>query len=79
MRRMLRVAAPALALLCLTGSALARTQVQARVKCVGLYCAIVTEPERRPAPRPATSRRGWSKAAAEPACPPGAVPSAMRR
>jgi hypothetical protein len=62
MRRLLGVAAPALVLLCLTGSAPARTHVYARVKCVGLYCAIVTEPERRPVPPPATRRRGWSKA-----------------
>jgi hypothetical protein len=62
MRRMLGVAAPALVLLCLTGSAPARTHVYARVKCVGLYCAIVTEPERRPVPLPATRRRGRSKA-----------------
>ena len=62
MRCLLRVAAPALVLLCLTGSAPARTHVFARVKCVGLYCAIVTEPEPPPAPRPATWRRGWSKA-----------------
>jgi hypothetical protein len=62
MRRMLCVTAPALVLLWLTGSAMARTHLYARVKCVGLYCAIVTEPERRPAPRPATWRRGWSKA-----------------
>jgi len=62
MRRMLGVAAPALLLLCLTGSAPARTHVYAQVKCVGLYCAIVTEPERRPVPLPATRRRGWSKA-----------------
>jgi hypothetical protein len=59
---MLGVAAPALLLFCLTGSAPARTPVHAQVKCVGLYCAIVTEPERRPAPLPATRRRGWSKA-----------------
>jgi len=59
---LLCVAAPALVLLCLTGSAPARTHVYARVKCVGLYCAIVTEPERHPVPPPATRRRGWSKA-----------------
>ncbi len=65
MRRVLGAAAPALLLLCLAGSAAARTHVYARVKCVGLYCAIVTEPEPRPAPRPATWRRGWSNVAPE--------------
>jgi len=44
---------------CFAGGAPARTPVQARVKCVGLYCAIVTEPH--PAPRPANRRRGWIK------------------
>jgi hypothetical protein len=56
------VAAATLVLACLSGSAPARTHLHARVKCVGLYCAIVTEPERRPVRRPATRRRGWSKA-----------------
>ena len=79
MRRMLCAAAAALALFCLTGGAVARTHVHARVKCVGLYCAIVTEPERRPAPRPATWRRGWSKADPERACRQAATPSAIRR
>jgi hypothetical protein len=79
MRRMLCAAAPALVLLCLTGSAMARTHVQARVKCVGLYCAIVTEPERRPAPRPATWRRGWSKADPGRACRQAATRSAIGR
>lgn len=78
MLRMLRVAAPALVLLYLAGGASAHTQVHARVKCVGLYCAIVTEPERRPAPRPATWRRGWSKAGPERACRQATAPGAMR-
>ena len=60
MRRMLCVAAAALAFLLLPASAVARTPVYARVKCVGLYCAIVTEPAPRPAPLPATWRRGFA-------------------
>ncbi len=79
MRLMLSVAIPALILLYCAGSAPARTAVHARVKCVGLYCAIVTEPEPHPAPRPATRRRGWSKSAAEPACLPAVPQRAMRR
>jgi hypothetical protein len=79
MRRMLCVAAPALVIFCLTGSAMARTHLYARVKCVGLYCAIVTEPESRPAPRPATWRRGWSQAGPRRACRQAAAPGAMRR
>ncbi len=58
MRRMLGVAVSALVLFCLTGSAPARTSFRARVKCVGLYCAIVPEPERRPARRPAACVAG---------------------
>jgi hypothetical protein len=61
MRRMLCVAAAALVLLLPGGGAQARSHVHARVKCVGLYCAIVTEPERHPLL--AMRRRGWSKAA----------------
>ncbi len=56
MRRIVCVAAAALAVL-LPGLAEARGTVYARVKCVGLYCAIVTEPE--PPLAPATWRRGW--------------------
>jgi hypothetical protein len=58
---MLGVAVAALIPLCLTGNAPARTSVHARVKCVGLYCAIVPEPERRPAPRPAAWAAGGAK------------------
>jgi hypothetical protein len=57
---MLCVAAAALALCCLTAPAQARTHIFARTKCVGLYCAIVTEPERRREPRPATWRRRFT-------------------
>src|SRR5215831_5297966 len=60
MRRMLCVAMAALVFSCLTAPALARTHVFARTKCVGLYCAIVTEPEPRREPRPATWRRGFT-------------------
>src|SRR5215831_2856484 len=62
MRRMLCVAMAALVFSCLTAPALARTHVFARTKCIGLYCAIVTEPERRREPRPATWRRGFTTA-----------------
>src|SRR5262249_25992936 len=62
MRRLLGAAAPALVLVCLTGSAPARTHVYARVKCVGLYCAIVIEAARRPVPPPVTRQRGQAKA-----------------
>jgi hypothetical protein len=78
MRRMLCGAAPALVIFCLTGSTMAHTHVHARVKCVGLYCAIVTEPERRPAPRSAIWRRGWSKAGPERTCRQATAPGAMR-
>ncbi len=64
MRCLLCAAAAALAFLC--ASAEARSPVHARVKCVGRYCAIVTEPG--PSLRPASCRRGWTKAAAQPAC-----------
>jgi hypothetical protein len=59
MRRMLCVAAAALAFL-LPASVEARTPVFARTKCVGLYCWIVTEPARRPGPVPATWPKGWA-------------------
>jgi hypothetical protein len=62
MRRVLCVATAALVFSCLVASAQARTHVFARTKCVGLFCAIVTEPEPRREPRPATWRRGWSLA-----------------
>jgi hypothetical protein len=63
MQRMLCVAAVALVFLLPGGGAQARSHVHARVKCVGLYCAIVTAPERRPGPLLAMRRRGLSKAA----------------
>lgn len=69
MRRMLCVAAAALAFL-LPTSVEARTPVFARTKCVGLYCWIVTEPPPRPAPAPATWRKGWA---------PRRAPKAARR
>jgi hypothetical protein len=59
MRRMLCVAAAALAFL-LPALAEARTPIYARAKCVGLNCWIVTEPASRPEPLPATWRRGWA-------------------
>lgn len=61
MRRMLCVAAAALVFFLPDAGAQARSHVYARVKCVGLYCRIVTEPEPRREPRPATWRRGWSE------------------
>ena len=73
MRRMLCVAAAALALLLPTTSAEARTPVHARTKCVGLYCRIVTEPAPRPAPLPAAWRKGFAPRRGpkpEPACEP---------
>jgi hypothetical protein len=59
MRRMLCVAAAALAFF-LPTSVEARTPVFARTKCVGLYCAIVTEPP-PPGPMPATRRKGRAR------------------
>ena len=60
MQRMLGVAAAALVFAWLATGADARTAVFARVKCVGLYCQIVTAPDPRHKPRPATLRRGWA-------------------
>ena len=53
---MLCVAAAAL-VFCLMGGAHARTHVYARVKCVGLYCQIVTLSGARSAPRRPAERR----------------------
>src|SRR2546430_9343482 len=69
MRRMLCVAAAALAFL-LPAAVAARTPVFARTKCLGLYCWIVTEPAPRPGPMPATWRKGWA---------PRRAPEATRR
>jgi hypothetical protein len=49
----------ALAFLGLLTTAQARVHVYARVKCAGLYCAIVTEPDQPPSTRAATWRKGW--------------------
>ena len=55
MRRMLCVAAAALVLLLPAAGAPARSHVYARVKCVGLYCAII------PAPAPRRDGRRQSR------------------
>ena len=58
MQRTLCVAAAALALLLSDAAADARTRVFARVKCAGLYCAIVPAPDPRAQGRPRWRRPG---------------------
>lgn len=63
MRCLPGAAAAAIVLVCVGAPAEARTPVYARVKCVGGYCQIVTEPDPAPEPVPADWRKGLRPAA----------------